>query len=105
SMEKLSALGNEFKEIFNYNIDLIDNKISEPTIIIKLKSTHSTVEKINSTIKNCNDAVENYNLTIDNIQPLRDMITKQCWRYLYEKSKDLIDVNIKQTQIDRSIII
>ncbi|EKN3661821.1 AAA family ATPase, partial [Yersinia enterocolitica] len=76
-----------------------------PTIIIKLKSTHSTVEKINSTIKNCNDAVENYNLTIDNIQPLRDMITKQCWRYLYEKSKDLIDVNIKQTQIDRSIII
>ncbi len=104
-MNELSLLIQSLKENVKTNINLIENKIEEPSKIINLEPIHDLVEKINTLIEEGNRKIKEHNNIVANIENERKTLKEQVWKYIVSKELNSVlkSYNQEKSNLDKAI--
>ena len=72
----------KFKGIVDSNMSKIEDKIKNPSILIKLENSSEVLIKINKSIDNINNSNKEYNLKIDNINLTKKTLIADVWNVI-----------------------
>ncbi|MBQ6084060.1 MAG: AAA family ATPase [Bacteroidales bacterium] len=92
----LKALTDTLEQQYNRNIEIINNKIKEPSRSFELVSTQDQLHRIKALISAANAKIEEHNKLVANFQTEKSNLTAVIWKFLIEENKTLIDSFVKK---------
>lgn len=90
-VNELKNLRNEFKNIANENIHLMESKNGELSRSISLKSTTNITKAIIELIASANKKISKHNSQVDNVKQERVNLENEFWQFVYDKHRQTID--------------
>lgn len=72
----------KFKSIVDSNISKINDKIKNPSMLIKLENSSEILVEVNKVIDNINNSNKEYNLKIDNINSTKKNLISDIWNFI-----------------------
>lgn len=85
--DKITSLLTLINSTFNENVQLLENKIKEPSINIRLKSLKEYIEQLDLEIKQVNLQIREHNRIIENIIDEKQKLINDIWRFLVDENK------------------
>ncbi|TKX29064.1 hypothetical protein CQA38_05750 [Campylobacter sp. MIT 12-5580] len=85
--EKFERLYQELKNTIQNNINLIKNKIQEPSRIIKLENSKNSLVNLNSLISEIQNNIKTYKEEKANENKMKEKIKESFWINMYNKYK------------------
>ncbi len=100
-------LNNYFEKLklnHNYNLEIFEKKIKNPSIVIELKSIFKELEIINNYLNGAIQKIKEHNDTVKNIKTERNLLVKNIWDFITdEKQNDFQNYTSKKTNIEKAI--
>lgn len=92
------------KERTAKNIQLLKDKISEPSIKISLDQISEEILGLSTMIKEANQRITEHNSTVDNIDKEKELLVSQVWKYVInELQLDLNKYNSDKERLENTI--
>lgn len=92
------------KERTAKNIQLLKDKISEPSIKISLDQISEEILGLSTMIKEANQRITEHNSTVDNIDKEKELLVSQVWKYVINELRlELDEFNLKTQELKRTI--
>lgn len=92
------------KERTAKNIQLLKDKISEPSIKISLDQISEEILGLSTMIKEANQRITEHNSTVDNIDKEKELLVSQVWKYVINELRlELDEFNLKTQELERTI--
>lgn len=102
--EILSEYLEKLKVNHNYNLEILDKKIKNPSIVIELKSIFKELAIINDYLKGAIQKIKEHNETVKNIKTERSQLINEIWNFITDEKKNYFQTySLKNTNIDRAI--
>lgn len=92
----LKALTDTLEQQYNRNIEIINNKVKEPSRSFDLVSTQEQLQRITALISSANTKIEEHNKLVANFQTEKDNLIAAVWKYLIEENKTVIESFVKK---------
>ena len=103
--EKLESEAELFDSETQLNLQHLQTKRDEPSVVISLNSLRNVSDAIHSITAQANQAITAHNKMVENLQQERDRLASQIWKYLLEKEikNELSAYNKQKTNLNKAI--
>jgi wobble nucleotide-excising tRNase len=104
NLEKLKAESDLLDSRLAINIQRIEMKKKEPSLIVELESIDNVVKTITKLVSDANDLIAAHNQTVANLSKERIDLTAQIWKFVLEELKvDLTTYRQKRINLENAI--
>lgn len=92
------AFVDTLEQQFIRNVEIIKNKLNEPSRTFELVSTQEQLQRIITIIEEANSKIKEHNKLVEDFQTEKNNLIAQVWGYLIEVNRGLIDAFVKKDE-------